>query len=404
MRLNNGNGKKRKAAGNRLFPMENINIERSVYKRYAKGAKAKQVELCCPINYDPKYLKVVPKEIIEKDYGCGDPTNYVREGDTVLDLGSGGGKICYIASQIFGPKGKVIGVDFNPEMLALANKYRQEIGKRIGWNNVEFRWGRIQDLKTNLGVVESYLARKPLGSVDSYLEFEALSELICNKSPLIEDDSIDVIISNCVLNLVRSQDKKGLFKEMHRVLKKGGRIAISDIVSDEPVPQRLQNDPKLWSGCISGAFEETQFLKAFENAGFYGIQIDKRDEKPWQTIEGIEFRSVTVTAYKGKEGQCYERNQAVIYKGPWKQVEDDDNHILKRGIRTAVCDKTFQIYSKEPYQNDIIRINPRKDIPLSKAALFDCSRSGERDPKETKGLKYKGNTKTTSTCSDGGCC
>ncbi len=296
MRLNNGNGKKKKVAGNRLFPMENINIEKSVYKRYAKGAKAKQVELCCPINYDPKYLKVVPKEIIEKDYGCGDPTNYVREGDTVLDLGSGGGKICYIASQIVGPKGKVIGVDFNSDMLALANKYRQEIGKRIGWNNVEFRWGRIQDLKTNLGVVESHLARKPIGSVDDYLNFESVSEIIRDKSPLIEDNSIDVIISNCVLNLVRSQDKKGLFKEMHRVLKKGGRVAISDIVSDEPVPERLQNDPKLWSGCISGAFEEKQFLKAFEDAGFYGIQIDKRDENPWQTIEGIEFRSVTVTA------------------------------------------------------------------------------------------------------------
>ncbi len=106
---------------------------------------------------------------------------------------------------------------------------------------------------------------------------------------------------------------------------------ISDIVSDEPSPEHLQNDPELWSGCISGALTEDGFLEAFEQAGFYGIRLLKRDAQPWQTVEGIEFRSVTVEAFKGKQGPCFERNQAVIYKGPFKEVLDDDGHRMERG-------------------------------------------------------------------------
>ena len=319
-------------------------FEEGVKKRYTRAASSKEKSLCCPVSYDPKYLGVIPREILEKDYGCGDPTPYVRKGDVVLDLGSGAGKTCYIASQIVGPKGKVIGVDFNLAMLALAQKYQKEVGASVGWHNVEFRWGRIQDLKTNLA-----------------------------------DESVDVILSNCVLNLVRPEDKKKLFQEMHRLLKKGGRVAISDIVSNEPVPRVLQRDPRLWSGCISGAFQEKALLQTFEEAGFYGIKIEKRDERPWRMIRGIEFRSVTVTAYKGKEGPCWERHQTVIYKGPWKQVEDDDHHLLRRGIPTAVCDKTFQIFSKEPYRGDLVLIQPRKEISLSKARPFDCRRNPERE-------------------------
>jgi ubiquinone/menaquinone biosynthesis C-methylase UbiE len=380
-----------------------MSIENAVRERYALGAQKKEQALCCPTSYDPKFLKVIPKEILEKDYGCGDPSCYLKEGDVVVDLGSGAGKICYIASQVVGPKGKVIGIDFNPAMLSLARKYQKEAGNRIGWHNVEFRRGRIQDLKTDLEALEGTLKENPIHSVDDLTHFEDATEHIRERSPLIEDESVDVIVSNCVLNLVRSEDKKTLFREMHRVLKKGGRVAISDIVSDETIPEKLQNDPELWSGCISGAFQEKEFIKAFEEAGFYGLQIEKFDERPWQTVQGIEFRSITITAYKGKEGPCWERNQAVIYKGPWKQVIDDDGHVLKRGVRTAVCDKTYQIYSKAPYQNDFILVPPSKDISLSKAKPFDCRRTGERDPRETKGKRYR-KTTVTSVCMDGGCC
>ena len=381
----------------------NGNLERVVKERYAEGAVSVQTELCCPVDYDPQYLKVIPQEILEKDYGCGDPSRHLKQGDVVLDLGSGGGKICYIASQVVGPQGKVIGVDFNSAMLALAEKHKKAVGKRIGWHNVEFRRGKIQDLKTNLKFVEDRLASKSIRSMGDFLEMQEVIEDGRRRKPLIQDESVDVIVSNCVLNLVRPEDKRVLFQEMHRVLKKGGRVAISDIVSDEIVPEELQQDADLWSGCISGAFEEKAFLKAFEEAGFYGIRIEKRDEKPWKTVKGIEFRSVTVTARKGKEGPCWERNQAVLYKGPWKEVRDDDQHVLKRGVRTAVCDKTFQIFTKAPYQDHIFPIAPRKSIPLKKAKAFDCAGSVERDPRQTKGLNYR---KTTSPaeCSDNSCC
>lgn len=374
------------------------NVEQEVLRRYAEASRHVEQALCCPIAYDPKYLSAIPEEILERDYGCGDPSRYVREGETVLDLGSGGGKICYIATQIVGPGGRVIGIDFNPAMLALARKYQDEIAKRIGWGNVSFRRGRIQDLRTDLEEFEKKLAGSPVRSVADFEAAEAARVQAGLADPMVADESVDIIISNCVLNLVRPEDKPQLFREMHRVLKRGGRVAISDIVSDEAVPARLRADPVLWSGCISGAFQERDFLRAFEEAGFHGIAIDKRDAEPWQTVEGIEFRSVTVTAYKGKEGPCLERNQAVIYKGPWRAVHDDDGHVLERGVPVAVCDKTFNIYTAEPYSQDILPVPPRLDVPLEKAGQFDCSRAARRDPRETKGQDYKATTEAAGVC------
>jgi ubiquinone/menaquinone biosynthesis C-methylase UbiE len=360
--------------------------------------------LCAPVHYDRSLLKAIPDEILEKDYGCGDPSRYVRQDETVLDLGSGSGKTCYIISQIVGPGGKVIGVDFNPEMLALARKHQTSIGEKIGFPNVEFRMGRIQDLRTNLELIDQHLQAHPIRSVIDLARFRDFENNIRTEKPLIADESIDVIVSNCVLNLVRPDDKRQLFAEMYRVLKRGGRVAISDIVSDEPVPEHLVRDPKLWSGCISGAFLEEEFLQAFEEAKFYGIHIEDFQSEPYQTVEGIEFRSVTITAHKGKEGPCVERNQAVIYRGPWKQVVDDDNHVLPRGVRIAVCQKTFDIYSKPPYQNEFILVAPRLEVPGDKAGVFDCSRDQRRDPRETKGIDYKATLNSGSFCGPGSTC
>jgi hypothetical protein len=170
------------------------------------------------------------------------------------------------------------------------------------------------------------------------------------------------------------------------------------------VPEHLQNDAELWSGCISGALTEEGFLRAFSEAGFYGIQILKRDEQPWQTVEGIEFRAVTVEAFKGKQGPCFERNQAVIYRGPFREVLDDDNHRMERGVRYAVCDKTYNLYRKAPYRDYFEFIEPRVDIPLGEAAPFDCSRTARRHPKETKGQDYKVTTEASSCCDGGSCC
>jgi arsenite methyltransferase len=380
--------------------------EKSVYDRYAAAANAREEALCCPVEYRADRLAVIPLEIIERDYGCGDPTQFVRPGETVVDLGAGGGKLCYILAQAVGPTGRVLGVDCNREMLALARKYRDQVATQLGYANVEFRYGIIQDLKLDLDRLEQHLAERPLASADDWLALRNTEERLRAEHPLIADHSVDCVVSNCVLNLVRQQDRQQLFSEIFRVLKTGGRAAISDIVADEDVPAHLQNNPELWSGCISGAFREDLFLEAFEAAGFHGLELVKRQSEPWRTVEGIEFRSVTVVAYKGKQGPCLERNQAVVYKGPFKQVHDDDGHHFRRGERVAVCDKTFQLLSRAPYSGLFEAIEPREAIPLDQAQPIDCLRSRHRSPRETKGLAYNLTTEPTPpSCGiDGSCC
>lgn len=380
----------------------NYSIETAVLDRYKAGAKEVQPTLCCPTEYEGNYVENLPEEIIEKDYGCGDPTRYVSPGETVVDLGSGAGKNCYILAQKIGAEGKIIGVDFNDEMLSLARKYQEPMAAKLGYNNTKFVKGKIQDLGLDLDLLDGWLKANPINSIDGISAFEAEGDRLRQEQTLIPDNTVDVVISNCVLNLVRPQDKKQLFQEIHRVLKRGGRAVISDIVCDENPTPEILNDPELWSGCIAGAFREDEFLEMFAAAGFYGIEILTRQEEPWQVVNGIEFRSLTVRAFKGKEGVCLERNQAVIYKGPWKQVVDDDGNVLNRGQRMAVCDKTFKIYTDEkgPYHRDILGIEPLENIPLESAGVFDCRGSQVRDPKETKGADYRASVDN----SDAGCC
>jgi arsenite methyltransferase len=381
-----------------------MNAETAVRERYAAGAKSTEPRLCCPVEYHSEFLRVIPQEVIERDYGCGDPSKYLREGETVLDLGSGTGKICFIAAQIVGANGKVIGVDMTDEMLEVARRNAPIVAERIGYKNVEFRKGRIQDLALDLEKLDAELKARPITDAASFLRADELAQELRIKHPLVASDSVDVVVSNCVLNLVESKSKRQLFEEIFRVLKKGGRAVISDIVSDEEVSEHLQNDPELWSGCISGALTEEGFLRAFDDAGFYGIQILKRDEKPWQTVEGIEFRSVTVEAFKGKQGACFERNQAVVYRGPFREVLDDDNHRMERGVRYAVCDKTYNLYRKAPYRDFFEFVEPLENIPLENAKPFDCSRTTQRHPRETKGQDYKATTEASSCCDGGDCC
>src|SRR5438105_13807225 len=384
--------------------MELQSKETIVRQRYAAGAKECAEKLCCPVNYEPAYLSVIPQEVIERDYGCGDPSRYLREGETVLDLGSGTGKVCFIAAQIVGPKGKVIGIDMTDEMLEVARRNAPIVAKRTGYANVEFRKGRIQDLALDLERLDQELERRPITAAASFLAADELAQELRVKYPLIASDSIDVVVSNCVLNLVEPNSKRQLFEEIFRVLKKGGRAVICDIVSDEPVPDDLQDDTELWSGCISGALTEEGFLAAFETAGFYGIQILKRAIQPWRTVQVIEFRSATIEAFKGKQGECFERNQAVIYRGPFKEVLDDDNHRMQRGKRYAVCDKTYNLYKKSPYREFFEFVDPIVDVPLHEARPFDCSRTSLRHPKETKGQDYNATTEASSKCCDGGTC
>lgn len=380
-----------------------IPIRSSVEKRYANAAKQSEAALCCPVEYDRKYLEAIPEEVIEKDYGCGDPSKWLKSGETVLDLGSGTGKICFIAAQVVGAEGKVIGVDMTDDMLEVARRNAPLVAERIGYSNVEFRKGRIQDLALDMDLLNQALQKKPITNADDFMNLDSIAEELREQYPLIESNSIDVVVSNCVLNLVEQEQKPKLFQEIFRVLKRGGRAVISDIVSDEPVPEEMQKDRHLWSGCISGALTEEGFLKAFEAAGFYGVELVKFETKPWQTVGGIEFRSVTVQAFKGKQGPCFEYNQAVLYQGPFKSVQDDDGHRFERGVRTAVCDKTFKLLQSGPYAEFFATIEPLAEIQPKDAKPFKCSGTIRRHPKETKGQDYSATTEA-SKCTDGAAC
>ena len=367
----------------------------SVLERYSEGARERQDALCCPVSYDPELLKILPAEIIERDYGCGDPSRYVQPGDTVLDLGSGGGKICYMAAQLVGESGRVIGVDMNDDMLALARRYRQPMAEKIGGQPVEFRKGKIQDLALDMDQAERWLAEHPVTDSTSLLAFEAWAREMRAASPMIPDNSVDLVVSNCVLNLVDQKERAHMIREIHRVLKPGGRVAISDIVSDEFVPEHLQADPELWSGCISGAFQEQEFLQAFADAGFHAVAYDKWDAQPWQVVEDIEFRSVTLTAVKGAGTDCIDRGHAVIYKGPFRSVWDEEGHEFRRGERMAVCERTYNYLTTGPLRDSFIGITP--------AELWSprqwCAPPGTTRPaSETKGGNHAAGD------AGGGCC
>jgi len=372
--------------------VNDLNVEAAVRERYSAAAQQPEAALCCPVSYDRKFLEVIPAEIIERDYGCGDPSKHLRTGEVVLDLGSGGGKICYIAAQVVGANGRVIGVDCNDEMLGLARKHQEAIGDKLGYHNVEFRKGKIQDLRLDLTLFEQYLATNPVRTSSDWLHAEEQANSLRLSQPLVADNSVDVVVSNCVLNLVRTEDRQQLFSELFRVLKPGGRAVISDIVSSDDVPTELQADPKLWSGCISGAYREDRFLEAFASVGFHGVEIVERQMEAWATVDRFEFRSLTVRAFKPIPTSTRDFRHAVIYRGPWKSVTTDFQMELTRGERVDVCEAEFAMLSQPPYRDDVVAL-PNANLEIGAAP-------------ELTPLMVLGETSTGSGCGSpgSGCC
>jgi SAM-dependent methyltransferase len=210
------------------------------------------------LGYSPGELSSIPSGS-DMGLGCGNPKAIaaLRKGETVLDLGSGGGFDCFLAAQEVGENGRVIGVDMTPEML---HKARANADK-AGLNHVEFRLGEIEHL--------------PLA-----------------------DQSVDVIISNCVINL--SPDKPGVFAEAFRVLKPGGRLAISDVITSAPLPESVRDDMSMYTGCMAGASTLPEMHQLLENAGFIHIEIQPKDEsrsfiREWAPGRNIEDYVVSAT-------------------------------------------------------------------------------------------------------------
>jgi ubiquinone/menaquinone biosynthesis C-methylase UbiE len=261
-----------------------------------------------------------------------------------------------MAAQLVGQSGQVIGVDMNDDMLALARGYQEEMAQRLCGDRVRFVKGNIQDLALSIDSLDTFLQGHPINSHADYALLKDWEAQQRRENPMIADNSVDLVISNCVLNLVADNQKQQLVEEIFRVLKPGGRVAISDIVSDHAIPEEMKDDPELWSGCISGAFHEAEFLEAFTTQGFMAAQYDKWDAQPWQTVNGIEFRSVTLTAFKPEQTDANGGGRDVIYRGPFAAVTDDSGNTYLRGQRTAVSIATGARLANTAYSGAFINM------------------------------------------------
>jgi arsenite methyltransferase len=211
-------------------------------------------------------LSALPADVTGLSLGCGDPIALARlqPGQTVLDLGSGGGIDCFLAARQVGPEGRVIGVDMTPAMLAKANRNRA----KVGLDNVEFRLGEIEALP-------------------------------------VATESVDVVISNCVINL--SPDKAAVFREAFRVLRPGGSLAVSDLVTQGCLTPEQRSDMNGWAACVSGAEEVTDYVAAIRAAGFRDISVRDKGAPDVELAEAVmlpaaptRWFSATVTAVKPK--------------------------------------------------------------------------------------------------------
>ena len=252
--------------------MKNERIKNAVKARYSQIAERSQQSCCSScgcgigplaqteaIGYSGEDLERIPEESV-MGLGCGNPTAIaeLKPGETVLDLGSGAGIDAFLAADKVGPNGSVIGVDMTEEMIDKA----ADIAKCNGYTNVEFRLGEIEELP-------------------------------------VDDSSVDIVMSNCVINL--APDKAKVFREAYRVLRPGGRLSISDIVADRVLSDEMRNDLNAWAGCIAGALEQRQYLRIIKEAGFADLQVLSSREFYVQDSNNkkmAKLSSITIRAYK----------------------------------------------------------------------------------------------------------
>lgn len=300
-----------------------LDNSRDYYGKVLGGSEDLRTDACCtteaPARHILNALANVHEEVKARYYGCGLVVPQSIEGAHVLDLGSGSGQDSYLLAQMVGPNGSVTGVDATDEQLAVANEHLDWHAERFGFANVRFLKGDI----------------------------EKLDELD------LQPNSFDVIVSNCVINLVA--DKAKVFADAHRLLKPGGELYFSDVYSDRRVPAELLNDPVLHGECLSGALYWGDFEKLAKAAGFADPRLvtDRplaiNDKEVSAKLDGISFVSATFRLFKiaGLEPQCEDYGQAVIYKGTLaespRMFELDNHHAIEVGRIFPVCGNSWKM-------------------------------------------------------------
>lgn len=325
----------------------------TVQQYYGKILKTNadlKTNACCTADAMPAHLKPILSqihpEVLEKFYGCGSPIPAVLEGKTVLDLGCGTGRDTFLLSKLVGPEGKVIGIDMTAEQLAVAKKHIDYHAKVFDYckSNVEFLNGYIEDLE-ELG---------------------------------IKTGSIDVVVSNCVINL--SPEKRLVFSEIFRVLKPGGELYFSDIFSDRRIPKSLTEDPTLVGECLGGALYTEDFRRLMMDVGCPDHRVVTQRKLTIENpalehqLGAISFYSVTVRAFKLKlEDRCEDYGQVAYYLGTIPQYPQtfplDDHHLFEKGRPVLVCSNTAAMLKQTRYAPHF-----RVEGNLSTHyGLFDCS-------------------------------
>lgn len=302
-------------------------VQKNVQEYYGQTLQSSadlKTSACCPIDSMPShlqpYLKKVHSEIQEKFYGCGSPVPQFLDGMTVLDLGCGTGRDAYVLAQLVGPQGKVIGVDMTKAQLDIAKKHEAYHASAFGYDrpNTEFHHGYIENLKT-------------LG---------------------IQDHSIDVVVSNCVINL--SANKEAVFREIFRVLKPGGELYFSDVFAGRRVPEHLQCDKELLGECLGGAMYTEDFRRMLRTIGCLDYRMMSKgrialnDPAIEQKAGMIDFYSITVRAFKcDLEDICEDFGHVVTYKGSIPEAPHafrlDDHHLFRTGMPERVCGNTWKM-------------------------------------------------------------
>ena len=295
---------------------------KNYYGRVLSGTKDLKTGACCSLEaHPPHHLEIlaqIDEEIINRFYGCGSPIPAAIEGCTVLDLGCGTGRDVYLASRLVGQDGYVVGVDMTGEQLDVAVRHRDAQMARFGYSraNVEFHHGQIEDL-ASFGIA---------------------------------DESVDLVISNCVINL--SPEKERVFSEIFRVLRPGGELYFSDIFTGRRIPSELSADPILIGECLGGALYLEDFRRMLQRLGCADYRVISRQpvnlENP--AVEArtgmIDFHSVTVRAFKlaGLEDICEDYGQTATYLGTIPDMPNffslDDHHTFETGKAMLVCGNT----------------------------------------------------------------
>lgn len=303
------------------------------YGKVLQNSNDLKTSACCTTESLPHYqkevLKLIEDEILTRFYGCGSPIPLALEGKTILDLGCGTGRDSFLAAKLAGPDGYVIGIDMTEEQLEVAKRCTGKQMSVFGFDesNVSFRTGYIEDLAT-AGV---------------------------------EDNSVDVVISNCVINL--SPDKHQVFSEIFRVLKPGGELYFSDVFADRRIPEDLQDDPILYGECLSGAMYIEDFRRMLRdlNCPDYRVisqsQITLDNPEIEEKAGRINFYSMTIRAFKlnSLEDICEDYGQVAVYNGTIPHAphrfELDDHHIFVTGKPMLVCGNSAAMLEETRFNN-----------------------------------------------------